>query len=434
MQPINMQQEFKKYVIPSMLTMVLLGFYGIADGFFIGQVMGDDGLAAINIAWPLLCVISSLGVGIGTGGAIVLSLKKGAGKEEDANKTIGNTILLLLGASILFTILYYCFSSKLLHLLGAEGILYEYGYGYMRVITFGAFFQIMGAGLSPIIKNLGKPVLAMNMMIVGLVVNLILNYVFLYHFHMNIDGIAIATCIGQAIVSFIAFYTIYKEGFKPSWLTLDQKICKHIATIGISPFGLTVTPAFVIVFTNWQALAYGGNAGVAVYTIASYASYVVYSLMQGLADGIQPILSYCKGAGEEKQISTVLQKAFLWSGVLCVIFMFSLYHFRYDFPVFYGMAHETATEAIPAMALLVFAVPFIAVARIFSAYFYALDEGTYASILVYAEPFVFTPLFLYFLPMKWDLVGIWAAYPLTQFCLAVLACVLVKRKSRKFSL
>lgn len=430
MQAVDMQKEFKKYVIPSMLTMVLFGFYGIVDGFFIGQVMGDDGLAAINIAWPLLSLLTSLGVGIGTGGAIVLSLRKGSGNEEDAKRAIGNTILLLLVTSILFTMLYYFASSKLLHILGAEGILYEYGYEYMEVITFGAFFQIMGAGLSPIIKNLGKPMLAMGMMIVGLIINLFLNYVFLFHLGMNINGIALATCIGQGLVSIIAFYTICKEGFQRNWLVFDKTICKHIISIGVSPFGLTVTPGFVIVFTNWQALAYGGNAGVAVYTIASYASYVVYSLMQGLADGIQPILSYCKGAGENHQISTVLRKAFLWSAVLSVIFMITLYVARYSFPIFYGMAPETAIQAVPAMVALVFSVPFIAIARIFSAYFYALDEGLYSSILVYTEPFIFTPLFLYLLPLQWGLAGIWGVYPLTQFCLAVLACVLVRKKKR----
>ncbi len=428
MQTTDMQKEFKKYVIPSMLTMMLFGFYGIVDGFFIGQAMGDDGLAAINIAWPLLSLLTSFGVGIGTGGAIILSLKKGAGNDKDAKRTIGNTMLLLLLFSVFFTIFYYTCSSKLLHILGAEGILYDYGYDYMKVITFGAFFQIMGAGLSPIIKNLGKPMLAMGMIIVGLVVNIVLNYVFLFHLGMKINGIALATCIGQALVSIIAFYVICKEGLKAAWLAFDKQTCKHILSIGASPFGLTVTPGFVIIFTNWQALAYGGNTGVAIYTIASYASYVVYSLMQGLADGIQPILSYCKGAGENDQISAVIKRAFLWASVLCVIFMITLYATRYTFPVFYGMAPETATQAIPAMVALIFAVPFIAIARIISAYFYALDEGLYASILVYTEPFIFTPLLLYLLPLKWDLLGIWMVYPLTQICLAIMAMVLVKRK------
>ncbi|WP_312355529.1 MATE family efflux transporter, partial [Aminipila sp.] len=235
-----MEGQFSKYVIPSMLTMILAGFYGIVDGFFIGQVMGDDGLAAINIAWPLLSLISSVGIGIGTGGAIIMSIKKGSGLLEEAKKAEGTTIVILFIASVLATAIYLLFSPNLLRILGADGILYEYGISYMKVIAWGAFFQIMGSGLTPILKNLGKPIFAMIIMIIGMFVNIFLDWAALYVFDWGLGGIAFATCAGQASVAVFAGIAVVKDKLVHRWYLMDRFLSKEILKIGASPFGLTM--------------------------------------------------------------------------------------------------------------------------------------------------------------------------------------------------
>lgn len=430
MNEVNIAGQFSKYVVPSMLTMILTGFYGIVDGFFIGQVMGDDGLAAINIAWPLLSLISSVGIGIGTGGAIIMSIKKGSGDLREAKKVEGTTIVSLCLVSILATIIYLFFSPNLLRILGAQGILYEYGSSYMQVIAWGAFFQIMGSGLTPILKNLGKPVYAMIIMIIGMCVNIVLDWAALYVFDWGLGGIAFATCTGQASVAILAALAVIRDKLEEKWYILNKTYAKEILKIGASPFGLTMAPGVVIIFTNLQSLHYGGTAGVAVYTVMSYAAYLVYSLMQGLADGVQPIISFCKGADDHKSLNHVVKKAFGLAGIISLILMVIIALERYQFPIIYGVSHEVALASIPAMLALVLAVPFIAIARIMSAYFYAIDDGKNSSILVYADPFVFTPLFLLVLPIFFNLIGIWLAYPATQISLTILAIVLRKISNR----
>lgn len=430
MNEVNIAGQFSKYVVPSMLTMILTGFYGIVDGFFIGQVMGDDGLAAINIAWPLLSLISSVGIGIGTGGAIIMSIKKGSGDLKEAKKVEGTTIVSLCLVSILATIIYLFFSPNLLRILGAQGILYEYGISYMQVIAWGAFFQIMGSGLTPILKNLGKPVYAMIIMIIGMCVNIVLDWAALYVFDWGLGGIAFATCAGQASVAILAALAVIRDKLEEKWYILNKTYAKEILKIGASPFGLTMAPGVVIIFTNLQSLHYGGTAGVAVYTVMSYAAYLVYSLMQGLADGVQPIISFCKGADDYNSLNHVLKKAFGLAGIISLILMVIIALERYQFPIIYGVSHEVALASIPAMIALVLAVPFIAIARIMSAYFYAIDDGKNSSILVYADPFVFTPLFLVVLPIFFNLIGIWLAYPATQISLTILAIGLRKISNR----
>ncbi|QHI72666.1 MATE family efflux transporter [Aminipila terrae] len=426
----NVAEQFSKYVIPSMLTMILTGFYGIVDGFFIGQVMGDDGLAAINIAWPLLSLISSAGIGIGTGGAIIMSIKKGSGEFEEARKAEGTTIVMLFFASVAATIIYLFFSPMFLRFLGADGVLFKYGLSYMKVIAWGAFFQIMGAGLNPILKNLGKPVFAMLIMIVGMFVNIFLDWAALYVFDWGLGGVAFATCAGQASVAVFAAMAVIKDKLGNSWYIPDRKLSKDILKIGASPFGLTMAPGVVIIFTNLQALHYGGTAGVAVYTVMSYAAYLVYSLMQGLADGVQPIISFCKGAEDYPALKHVVKKAFGLAGIICVILMAATALARYQFPIIYGVSQEVAAASVPAMLALVLAIPFIAIARIMSAYFYAIDDGRNASILVYADPFVFTPIFLLLLPIFCGISGIWLAYPATQISISLLSVMLKKTSNR----
>ncbi|MHC1722158.1 MAG: MATE family efflux transporter [Aminipila sp.] len=426
MNELNATSQFSKYVIPSMLSMILTGFYGIVDGFFIGQVMGDNGLAAINIAWPLLSLISSVGIGIGTGGAIIMSIKKGSGDLKESKKVEGTTIVMLFIASIAATIIYLFFSPILLRVLGAEGILFEYGLSYMKVIAWGAFFQIMGAGLNPILKNLGKPIFAMIIMVIGMFVNIVLDWAALYVFDWGLGGVAFATCTGQAAVAVLAAFAVAKDKLNHRWYILNRTYTKEILKIGASPFGLTMAPGVVIIFTNLQSLNYGGTAGVAVYTVMSYAAYLVYSLMQGLADGVQPIISFCKGAADHESLNHVLKKAFGLAGAISLVLMIVIAITRYEFPIIYGVSHEVALASIPAMLALVLAVPFIAIARIMSAYFYAIDDGRNSSILVYADPFVFTPLFLLVLPIFFNIIGIWLAYPATQIAITILAVVLRK--------
>ncbi|MGN0711114.1 MAG: MATE family efflux transporter [Anaerovoracaceae bacterium] len=421
----DITKQFAKYVVPSMLTMILTGFYGIVDGFFVGQVMGDEGLAAINIAWPMLSLLSSLGVGIGTGGAIIMSIHQGAGRPEEAERAEKTAIILLVLFSAAVTALYFGFAPAVLKVLGAEGIIYEYGMDYIKVVMWGGTLQIVGSGLTPILKNLGKPVYAMIVMITGMVVNVLFDWITLYKWQWGLSGAAFATCLGQGVVALLAVAEILRMGKGKKKTKTDMGMAGDILKIGASPFGLTFAPGIVIIFTNLQSLRYGGTDGVAVYTVMSYAAYLIYSLMQGLADGIQPIISFCQGAGDGAGMKRVLKKSLLLAGIMSVLLVAVTVSVRYEFAVLYGVSERVAREAVPAMLALAAAVPFIAVARLMSAYFYAIDDGKSASLMVYADPLIFTPVFLAGLPPVFNLEGIWLAYPATQFSLSVLAVILV---------
>lgn len=425
----NRAEQFSKYVVPSMLAMILAGFYGIVDGFFIGRAMGDVGLAAINIAWPLLALMTGAGVGIGTGGSVLLSVALGRGDAERAREIRGETLAILAFSSALLMLAYVFAAPAALRLLGAKGELFSCAESYIRVITFGCVFQVVGTGLMPVIKNLGRPMLAMALMAVGMCINIALDAALVGPF--GLGGVAFATCFAQAVVAVISLAVLVRAGMPERWWRIKGCDAAGIVRIGASPFGLSFAPSIVIIFCNLCSLRYGGTTACAAYTVMSYAEYVLYSLMEGLADGVQPLVSFCRGAGDREGLRGVMRKAVLLAAALSAGAIFLCVVFRSGFPVFYGVSPEAVEMSASAMLAVAASAPFVAAVRLMSAYFYAAEDSLPAAVLVYTDPLVFTPLFLAALPPAFGYVGIWAAYPLTQAAVTAIGCAFLILRRRR---
>lgn len=197
-------KTFLKYVIPSVLSFALSGIYTIVDGFFVGNSIGDLGLSAVNIAYPIVAVIQALGTGIGMGGAIYYSINKAEKKEAEAKVYTAGALWLLIISSIILTCMIFFLNSPLLSLLGASGQLLSLGEEYIAVIAAGAALQVIGTGLVPFIRNHGGSFYAMISMIAGFVTNIILDYVFVWELEQGVSGAAWATIIGQGVTMLIA--------------------------------------------------------------------------------------------------------------------------------------------------------------------------------------------------------------------------------------
>ena len=158
-----------------MLAFALSGIYAIADGFFVGNALGDDALAAVNIAFPLTAFLQAVGTGIGMGGAIEYAIHAGSKHESRGKQYMGMSIVLLGGCSILFTVLFLLAGPRILGAFGASGEILEYSSEYLRFVSYGAVFQIAGTGLVPFIRNMGGAVTAMAAMVTGFITNIVLD-------------------------------------------------------------------------------------------------------------------------------------------------------------------------------------------------------------------------------------------------------------------
>lgn len=430
------ENRFWHYVLPSMLTMVLSGFYAIVDGFFVGQATGDIGLGAINIAWPIAALLQSIGIGVGVGGSVLMSLFSGAGDAKKTAAARGNTILTLTLFSVLLMGGLFLSYPAILRAFGAQGELLSAAELYIRMVLFGTFFQVFGCGLTPILKNSRRAVLAMIIMISGLVTNIVLDALLVMVFRWGISGAGAATVAAQGVValaSLIALCTDRQLPFRLSDFRPDFRLMLRTLKIGLSPFGVAMAPSIVIIFANWQCIRYGGDTAVAAYSVLSYVSATFLYLLQGIGDGAQPIISFLYGAARFEEMERVRRRMFRLALALgCVFLLISLPTTGF-FTVLFGVSEEAAEMARTGLILTAFAYPFAGIVRSAISYFYAVDNTKMSTFFVYADPLLFTPLFLVILPLIFDINGIWTVLAAVQFtlCALILLALFRMKKAKK---
>lgn len=432
--PIN--KQFYRFVLPSMFTMLLNGLYTIVDGFFVGNAVGDVGLAAIGLVWPITAVLIAVGMGIGVGGSVIMSTYRGAGDPEKANRARGNTILLLAAVSIVVTVLLMIFNPILVQALGAKGEVFDSAMSYIRIISLGGSMQLLSSGLIPIIRNSHKTVQAMAIMGGGLIANIILDALFTMVIPWGLAGAALATILGQMLTTVLSllYLACQRENkVRRSDFIPDGKLMKKAVLIGISPFGLSLMPSLITVFNNWQCLNYGGELAVSAYAVVNYLLASVLFLLEGIGEGMQPMISYCYGAGDYDTMRKIRNKGLRLALLFSAAFLLLTIPARFVLPRFFATSGETGELIRSALPILGAAFPMMGIGKLFTSYFYASGRGKYAMALVYSDPLLFTPLCISLLPMLWGLNGVWAALPGAQALVMLLLVFLLIRNRKKFT-
>ena len=292
--------SFAAYVLPSVLAFALSGLYTIVDGFFIGQSLGDLGLAAITLAYPAAALLQAVGTGIGLAGAIRCTILQARGEEQTPRTCFSGTVLLLLATSAAFAAVLLGLLGPVLTVLGAQDEARPLAAEYIRVIACGTAFQILATGLVPFIRNLGGSAFAMVAMGTGFVTNIALDYLFVWEFHWGMAGGAWATVIGQAATMLLAIgYLVRRRvGFLPPKAGEVLPLWGALLKVAAAPIGLTFSPNITLMVMNHFLLRYGGALAIAVYGCIDYVLSTIYMLLQGVGDGSQPLISRAYGAGD----------------------------------------------------------------------------------------------------------------------------------------
>lgn len=425
---IFMKKKYAGYIFPSMLSFLLTGIYSIIDGIFVGRAMGDPGLAAINIAWPLVSLIISLGTGIGMGAAVVVSLNKGAGDEAKARRTEGNAFFLLTMDAILLVLFLYLFHIPLLILLGAEGELLPLASDYVRYILLGGVIQVLASGMIPLMRNHGASFYAMCSMALGCITNIFLDYYFVIALNLGLKGAALATVFGQALTLIlgIAFYIRKKNRLPVSSILPRKDTVLAILKVAVSPFGLTYLPSITIIFMNLQSLKYGGEEAVSAYAVLAYIISFMELLVQGIGDGSQPLLSLCQGSGDKKSLKTYAK----WTFTLGIGFgiagaaIFLLV--RNILPAFYGTSPEAAAYIVHAAPAFALVMALYGLTKPAVSFFYATHRVIRSSLLVYGE-IILTLAFILVLPLFSGIDGVWYTIPAVQIVLGIASIIFLKK-------
>ena len=403
-----MKFKLSKYIIPSVISMVLVGTYTNIDGFFIGNVTGDPGLAAINIVWPIVALITSLGTGIGLGGSVILSNARGRGDETSAKRIKTTILLALLGVGLISTLLFKLIYSPLLVLMGAEGEVYSYAAAYADVISLGALFQIMGSGLVVLLRTENKTYFSMSCCIVGLIVHLALDMLLVEKY--TLMGVGISTVASQAVIMVLCLIALWDR--KPA--APDMKMLLPIFSASTSPIGINFVPSVVLLLTNYFALSEGGTAGVSAYAVMSYAIYTFDYVFQGVCDGVQPIISYAVGAGDKEEEMRAMRSSGLILIISSMLFIACTPALIALMPKVFSVSSEAAAMMQTGFIIYAFSYPFKAAVKYIGSYYYASGRTRLSNLLVYSDPLVFTPVLLFLLSMLIGMNGVWLSLTLSQ--------------------
>lgn len=428
-----MTARFFGYVIPAALALMLSGVYVIADGFFVGNRMGDIGLSTINFAFPVSEVLTSLGAGIGMGGAVHYAIEKGRRASMRAETYARLTMVILLAVGLVLSVLVYVTAEPLLAFMGASGTLLSLGTEYNRIIALGGWLQIFSTGMIPLLRNISGSFAATATMALGFSMNIFLDWLFVWIFEWGIAGAALATVLGQtaAAVCGIACFLRKIQLFSDRGNGNPREMTADILRVALAPFGLTMTPIVSLAIMNGFCAYYGGAEAVAVYAVIAYVTCMAYFIFQGIGEGSQPLMSLYFGLDDAERLLKLRRLAYavaLGSAFLCAGL---LYVYGGDLCRLMGASQDIALWGEEIFPIFLVAFPFIAYARVSAAIFYAVKETRASQWLAYAEP-VFLLLFLLTFPhlVETDAVtdSIWWSLTAARIVTAALAFCLLRRQ------
>lgn len=282
--------------IPLILAQLVQLLYNVVDRIYIGHLPGADSMAltGIGLVFPLTTLIAAFTFLFGTGGTPLFSIARGAEQEERAGKILGNTFSLLLGTSIFLFLFCYLFRRPILYLFGASDASYMYADAYLKIYLLGTSFTMLATGLNGFINAQGFPRVGMLTTLLGAILNLVLDPVFIFWFDMGVGGAALATVISQAVSCvWVLKFLAGKRAILPikkASLRVEMKLAKEIMALGMSGFIMQGTNCLVQVVCNATLKVYGGDVYVGVMTVINSAREILSLPVSGITNGAQPVL------------------------------------------------------------------------------------------------------------------------------------------------
>ncbi|WP_163835644.1 MATE family efflux transporter [Spartinivicinus ruber] len=421
----NIRQTFLRYTIPSVVAMLVSGLYQIVDGFFIGHFIGYEGLAGINLVWPVICLISAVGVMIGLGCGSLISINRGEGNLVTAKQTLFTGIALLFILGLLTVIVAYYISPIILKIQGTSEQTLLYGMQYAEICTLSAVFSICAAAMPLLIRNLESPKIATGLLIIGAAINIILDYLFIVQWQWGLQGAAIATVIAQLVVMvaclFYFFSSLSSLRLTLESITFSLNKAVKVIKLGLSTLVMYLYISFVVALHNWLFMKYGSPVDVGAFAIVGYLMSLYYLLAEGIAEGIQPPISYYFGANQVNNIENLLKLALKIVTISGIIWLLVLNIFPITIiGVFNDVDIELINKTQNGLRLhliLLFLDGFFVIAAV---YFLAINQGAKSLMVSVGNMLVQIP-FLILLPQWFGINGIWLALPLSNMVLFLIA-------------
>lgn len=427
---------FVKYSIPSVIAMIVFSLYIVVDGIFVGNVIGANGLSAVNLAMPFFGVAMAIGTMVAIGGGTITSIELGRGDRDSARKTFSLAYYTLTVITLSLTVFTLIFAPIIAKLLGASNDLIPLVVEYLRSLCLFLATFVGSSYLSAGLRVMGKPNHAMIADIIGAGLNIVLDYIFIIKFEMGLAGAGLASGIAFTIGFIFALIQYLKKDSILKFVKTKfdyKKIIKIFyngSSEGITQFAV----AFSTYIFNIVLMVKIGEMGVSAFSIILYISSLVTAIFAGICNGISPIVSFNYGAKNEERIKKIMKLSII---TISIIGILSTILMVFGGETLISMFTEGNSELIKltSEATSIYALAFIVngLNILSSAYFTALEDAKTSAIISVLRGIVLIIVFIVILPMIFGTVGIWLTVPFSELVTVIIAFKFIKKSKSRLS-
>jgi putative MATE family efflux protein len=407
------------FSIPAITGMLVNALYNVVDRIFVGRGVGSQGIAGITVGFPLMIIIMAFGMLIGLGATSLISIRLGEQKKEEAELIMGNALTLLVAVSLVISACGLIFLDPLLILFGASKAIMPYARQYLSIILWGAVFQGIGFGMNNFIRAEGNPRIAMFTMLIGAILNTILDPVFIFVFNMGIGGAALATILSQMVSAvWVLYYFLGGASllkFHLKNLKLRTPVVNKIFAIGSAPFAMQLAASLLNIILNNSLRIYGGDIAISAMGIINSISMLILMPIFGINQGAQPIIGYNYGARKFDRVKKTLGLAI--AAATCVVIIGFIV--TQLFPsslirMFNNKDKELISLGARGLRIFLLLLPVIGFQIVSANYFQAVGKPRHAMFLSLSRQVILLIPSLLILPRFFGLDGIFMAGPVSD--------------------
>ena len=420
----NITRLFFIAALPGAISMLASAIYGLFDGIFIGNILGDTAFAAINIAFPFVIINFALSDLVAVGSAVPISIALGRQDEKEANNIFTCALSMISAAGALMGILLYFGSPYVLSFLDASPEAQRLGVQYIRVYAFFSPITPSAFAFDNYLKISGKVKLSMWLNIGASISTALLEFIFLFVFRLGIWSAALAPCICFSASALIAFtpFARRKLQLKLARPKFSVKTTKQIIKCGMPVFLHNVSGRIASIAMNKALISMGGDSAVAIYGIQMYVGEIIQPMIYGICDSLQPAIGYNWGARRFDRVKGIVKHTFLASAAVSVISFAMMWIIPDALVALFTTSTDAAftAEAVRALKIFAFAKLIFWFAFATQSYMTAVEKSLYATLISVGSAFAFPLLFIVAL-YNLGLTGLWLNAPLTTLAVSLLS-------------
>lgn len=426
----------RQYAIPAIIAMTASSLYNMVDSIFIGHGVGPMAISGLAITFPLMNLAAAFGSLVGVGASTLISVKLGQKDYATAQQILGNVVTLNLIIGIGFTIVTLLFLNPILYFFGASEATLPYARDYMVTILLGNVVTHMFLGLNAVLRSARHPQQAMMATIFTVIINTILDPLFIYGFNMGIWGAAVATILAQVISLCWLIKLLNKKNeiihFHKGIYRLRRILVENIIGIGLAPFFMNLASCMIVILINKGLKEYDGDLAIGAFGIVNRIVFLFVMIVMGLNQGMQPIAGYNFGARQYHRVNQVLKLTVIIATLVTTSGFLAGELFPHLVVSAFTSDETLINMAARGLRIVVMTYPIIGFQMVTSNFFQSIGMAKKAIILSLSRQVLILIPCLIFLPMCWGVDGVWFSMPISDFLASLIAGVMLYNQFQHF--